>query len=124
MKKIIMFLVLSLAGLISQPVFANMEAVGEHCQLMRQAATELQPSNPGLSKKLNDLAAEKEKWMENEGKEYQVNRVKKSEDLQRIKQASTELKATNDNLANDLEDIAGRWEKKMNEKEKHLKRMQ
>src|SRR5438067_240068 len=64
MKKVSTLLIIALIFSFSLPVFAHGDSA-EHIQVMRQAATELQATNPDLSKKLKDLAEKKEK---NQGK--------------------------------------------------------
>lgn len=105
---------LAVVSLAAQPAFANIEGHGEHMQVMRQAANELQASNPGLAKKLNEFADKKEK-MKGEGKEMIEQ---KREDLQKIRKAAGELEDDDSALADDLNDMANRWEKKLDDKVK------
>lgn len=102
--------------LIGRPAFANMEHAAEFSQALRQASTELQASNPDLSKKLDDFADKKDKWRE----EGERNISQKREDLSKVRQASEVLKGQNDGLSKDLDNIAGRWEKKLEKKEKKM----
>jgi hypothetical protein len=123
MKKVIFMIMVALLALpIVQSSYANMEGHTEHIQVMRQAANELQASNPDLSKKLNDFADKKEKMKDkwpDEDKEKMLEQ--KREDLLKVRQASSELKGTNDDLAGELHDIADRWDKKLQEKAEHMK---
>ncbi len=116
MKTLLSTLVIS--TLLTLPAYANIENRAEHIQTMRQAATELQATNPALSKKLNDFADKKEKWSGEKGEDFQKMIAEKRQDLQRVRQAGSELKGKNDSLATDLTDMADRWEKKLAEKEK------
>lgn len=126
MKKVIFMMIAALMTLPAiQLGYANIEGHTEHLQVMRQAANELQASNPGLSQKLNDFADKKEKMAKEwkgEGKAKMLEQ--KREDLRKVRQASAELKGKNDNLAGELHDIADRWDKKLQEKAEHLQKKQ
>jgi cytochrome c556 len=107
------FILAGLTLVFSQYAAANIEAKGEHIQVMRQAATELQTSNPDLAKKLNEFADKKEKY----GEKSAEMMAQKQQDIQKIRQAAGELEDDDNVLADDLNNLANRWEEKMKEKE-------
>ena len=96
----------------SQAGLADMKDKEEHIRVMRQAADELQESNPELAGKLNGFADKKEEWKE-KGKDHMEQ---KQQDLKTIQQAASALQGENDELAGSLDEIANRWEKKLAEK--------
>lgn len=94
----------------------------EHIDTMRQAADELEATNPDLAEKLNKFADKKEEWKEEMGADKWAQ---KQQDLETTRRAAEHLKNDTDaegkELGGQLEDVVNRWEEKMNKMKEKMK---
>ncbi len=112
--KSVMVIAMMLAVLgTSKPVFANMhdENHADHIQAMRQAATELKSTNPGLSDKLNGYAEKKEKWASKKDEVWK----QKQADMKTVKDSAAALQSTRKDLADELTAMSDRCAKEMDD---------
>lgn len=106
----------------SRPASAAGADAKEHIETMRQAAQELQETNPDLSDKLNEFADKKEAWKEEHGADKMAQ---KKQDLDTVRRSAEHLKNDTDEegqeLGNQLDEVVSRWEEKLNKMEAKMK---